>query len=129
MNDKQPTSIPKLRYQELFGSLMRDEIQLILPNDERDLFGEELRLLIQNHFVNQNNQKLVIKVLDKMANSLAEIELVGERLALICANKLFFAIYSNKQLLHVFSTNTIEIIKRGLLIEGACLIEQNMNLC
>jgi hypothetical protein len=87
------------------------------------LFGEELRLLIQNHFVNQNNQKLVIKVLDKMANSLAEIELVGERLALICANKLFFAIYSNKQLLHVFSTNTIEIVKRGLLIEGACLIE------
>jgi hypothetical protein len=58
-----------------------------------------------------------------MANSLAQIELVGERVALISANKLFFAIYSNKQLLHVFSTNTIEIIKRGLLVEGACLIE------
>ena len=58
-----------------------------------------------------------------MSNSLSEIELIGERVALICANKSFFAIYSNKHLLHVFSTNTIEIIKRGLLVEGACLIE------
>lgn len=31
-----------------------------------------------------------------MSNNLSEIELIGERVALICANKLFFAIYSNK---------------------------------
>ena len=49
----------------------------------------------------------------------------GERVLLLTANRNFFAIYTNKQLLHIFSSSTTELIKRGILIEGVCMIESN----
>ena len=56
------------------------------------------------------------------------MDLNGERVVLVSANRNFFAIYTNKQLLHVFSSATIELIKRGILIEGVCMIQENLNL-
>lgn len=53
------------------------------------------------------------------------MEMSGERVMLVAANKHFFAIYTNKQLLHVFSSTTTELIKRGILIEGVCMIDTN----
>jgi hypothetical protein len=56
---------------------------------------------------------------------LNQLELQGERVLLITGNKNFFGIYTNKQLLHIFSSTTTELIKRGILVEGACMIDQN----
>jgi ABC-type uncharacterized transport system permease subunit len=52
----------------------------------------------------------------------------GERVILIAANKNFFALYTNKQLLHVFSSSTTELLKRGIIVEGVCMIESNSNM-
>ena len=41
---------------------------------------------------------------------------------LLVANRRFFAIYSNKQQLHVFSSSTTELIKKGVVIEGVCMM-------
>jgi hypothetical protein len=49
----------------------------------------------------------------------------GERVLLMSANKNYFALYTNKQLLHVFSSSTTEVIKRGILIEGVCMMDSN----
>lgn len=54
--------------------------------------------------------------------------MVGEKALLVKANRNFFAIYTNKQLLHIFSSSTTELIKRGILIEGGCMIESNQKL-
>ena len=35
--------------------------------------------------------------------------------------------YTNRQLLHVFSSTTTEVIKRGVLLEGVCMIDSNQN--
>ena len=51
--------------------------------------------------------------------------MVGEKALLVKANKNFFAIYTNKQLLHIFSSSTTELIKRGILVEGVCMIQSN----
>jgi len=56
---------------------------------------------------------------------LSTIDLQGERAMLITANKNFFAIYTNKQQLHVFSSTTTELIKKGIVIEGVCMIDSN----
>lgn len=52
----------------------------------------------------------------------------GEKVLLITANRNFFAFYTNKQLLHVFSSSTTELIKRGILLEGVCMIESNQSI-
>ena len=44
---------------------------------------------------------------------------------LVSANRNFFALYTNKQLLHVFSSSTTELLKRGIIVEGVCMIESN----
>jgi len=41
---------------------MRDELQIVLPKDERDMFGEELRIFIQSLKIGQSNQKIILKV-------------------------------------------------------------------
>ena len=46
--NKELTAIPLSLYQTLFSELMRDEIQRILPKNERDMFSEEIRVIIQN---------------------------------------------------------------------------------
>jgi hypothetical protein len=56
---------------------------------------------------------------------LSKLEMNGERVLLLTANTNFFALYTNKQLLHVFSSNTTELIKRGILLEGVCMITSN----
>jgi len=48
------TSIPVQRYQDLFGTLMRDETQIMMPKDESDIFAEELMILIQSLVITQN---------------------------------------------------------------------------
>ena len=42
------TSIPVSEYHSLFKDMMRDEIQIILPKNEGDMFSEELRVMISN---------------------------------------------------------------------------------
>lgn len=42
----------------------------------------------------------------------------------MAANHNFFAIYTNKQQLHIFSSTTTELIKRGIVIQGVCMITQ-----
>jgi hypothetical protein len=54
--------------------------------------------------------------------------MVGEKAVLVKANKNFFAIYTNKQLLHIFSSSTTQLIRRGILVEGVCMIQSNQNL-
>ena len=44
------------------------------------------------------------------------------------ANKDFYALYTNKQQLHIFSSSTTEVIKRGILLEGVCMIQTNQSL-
>lgn len=56
------------------------------------------------------------------------MDLNGERVVLVTGNRNFFAIYTNKQLLHIFSSSTVQLIKRGILIEGVCMIQHNQNL-
>jgi len=58
---------------------------------------------------------------------LSKLEMNGERVLLLTANSNFFALYTNKQLLHVFSSSTTELIKRGILLEGVCMISSNSN--
>ena len=54
--DKQEelTAISMQQYQSLFSTMMRDEIQIILPMVQTDIFSEELRILINNTYVSQN---------------------------------------------------------------------------
>jgi len=44
------------------------------------------------------------------------MDLQGERSILLTANKNFFALYTNKQQLHVFSSTTTELIKKGIVV-------------
>lgn len=55
------------------------------------------------------------------------MDLQGERCLLLTANRNFFAIYTNKQQLHIFSSTTTELIKKGVVVEGVCMIESNQN--
>ena len=40
------TSIPVQMYQSLFNEQMRDDISIVLPKGDTDMFGEELRVSI-----------------------------------------------------------------------------------
>lgn len=42
------TSIHLEQYKALFSHLLRDEIEIGLPKDERDVFGEDLKVAIQS---------------------------------------------------------------------------------
>lgn len=66
-----------------------------------------------------------MKVLSADLMELSKLEMNGERVLLLTANPNFFALYTNKQLLHVFSSSTTELIKRGILLEGVCMISSN----
>jgi len=66
-----------------------------------------------------------MKVLSADLMELSKLEMNGERVLLLTANPNFFALYTNKQLLHVFSSSTTELIKRGILIEGVCMVSSN----
>jgi len=41
---------------------MRDEIQVILPKNQNDMFSEELKIIINNIQVSQNVQRIELKV-------------------------------------------------------------------
>jgi len=56
------------------------------------------------------------------------MDLPGERALLVTANRKFFGIYTNKQQLHIFSSTTTELIKKGILVQGACMIDSNETL-
>lgn len=122
------TAIPIQQYQTLFYELMRDEIQMVLPRDPNDMFSEELRVLISNVQVTSSLQRIDMSVLNADAEQLSKIELNGEKVLLMTANKDFYALYTNKQQLHIFSSSTTEVIKRGILLEGVCMIQTNQSL-
>jgi len=75
---------------------MRDEIQIILPKNESDMFSEELRVMISNIQVSQYVQRIDIKVYNSESTELSKEDLNGERVLLVTANKNFFALYTNK---------------------------------
>jgi hypothetical protein len=104
---------------------MRDEIQIILPKNEKDMFSEELKVNIQNIQVSNHQQRIEIKVMSEDLMELSKLEMNGERVLLITANRNFFALYTNRQNLHLFSSSTTELIKRGILLEGVCMITSN----
>lgn len=89
------------------------------------MFSEELRILISNIQISQYQQKIDLKVYNSSSQELSHLELQGERVLLLTANSNFFSLYTNKQQLHVFSSNTTELIQRGLVIEGVCMMAQN----
>ena len=99
-----------------------------MPKDERDMFSEEIRVIISNIQVSAYQQRIDLKIFNSESLELSRMEMAGERVLLVSANKNFFAIYTNKQLLHVFSSSTTELIKRGILVEGVCMIESNQSL-
>ena len=76
---------------------MRDEIQMVLPRDPNDMFSEELRVLISNVQVSTSQQRIDMTVINADAELLSKIELNGEKVLLMTANKDFFALYTNKQ--------------------------------
>lgn len=126
--DEELTAISIAQFQALFSTLIRDEIQLILPKRDNDIFSEELRILISNTFVTQNQQKIDLKVYNSNSQELSNLDLLGERVVLMTANQRFFAMYTNKQQLHVFSSTTTELICKGLIVQGGCMIESNETL-
>ena len=69
-----------------------------------------------------------MSVINADAEQLSKIELNGEKVLLMTANKDFYALYTNKQQLHIFSSSTTEVIKRGILLEGVCMIQTNQSL-
>jgi len=75
---------------------MRDEITMILPRDQNDMFSEELRVLIQNIQISQYAQKIEMSIINADAEQLSKIELAGEKVLLMTANRDFFALYTNK---------------------------------
>ena len=87
-----------------------------------------MKVAIQSLQLNNYQQKINIKVYDEQAQELSNLDLNGERLVLVTGNKNFFVIYTNKQLLHIFSSSTVQLIKRGILIEGVCMIQHNEQL-
>jgi hypothetical protein len=91
------TAIPLSLYQSLFQELMRDEIQLVLPQDNKDMFSEEIRVIIQNLQLSQHSQKIELKVYNSESAELSHLDLQGERVLLMTANRNFFALYTNKQ--------------------------------
>lgn len=66
-----------------------------------------------------------MKVYNSTSLELSTLELQGERVLLVTANRNFFSIYTNKQQMHTFSSTTMELIKKGIVIEGVCMIECN----
>jgi len=113
-------------YRSIFTQLLRDEIQIVLPKEPSDLFSEELTILINNIKMSETSQKFELKVYNSESALLAE-ELVmpGERVLLISANRNFFALYTNKQNLHLFSAASCDLIKKDLFIEGVCMMVSN----
>jgi len=91
------TAIPLSLYQSLFQDLMRDEIQLVLPQDNQDMFSEEIRVNIQNLQLSQHTQKIELRVYNSESAELSRLDLQGERVLLMTANRNFFALYTNKQ--------------------------------
>jgi len=49
----------------------------------------------------------------------------GERVVLVSGNRNFFAVYTNRQNLHIFSATSCELLKKGLFIEGICMMVAN----
>ena len=88
------------------------------------MFEEELRVLIQSLQVGTaaTAQKIIVKVLSSDHEELSSTELPGERLVLVTGNENFFCFYTNRQQLHVFSSASLELIQRGIVIEGVCLM-------
>jgi len=41
---------------------MRDEIQIVLGKNDKDMFSEEIRVLLQNILVSQFSQRIEMKV-------------------------------------------------------------------
>ena len=61
------------------------------------MFSEEIRVIIQNIQLTQNSQKIDIKVYNSESAELSNLDLQGERVLLMTANRNFFALYTNKQ--------------------------------
>lgn len=107
---------------------MRDEIQILLPKDSRDMFSEEIRIIILNLQMSAHAQRIDLKVYNSDSTELCQVDLQGERVLLVTANRNFFALYTNKQQLHIFSSTTVELVKKGIVLEGVCMIESNQDL-
>lgn len=73
-------------------------------------------------------QRIDLKVYSAESAELCQLDLQGERVLLMTANRNFFALYTNKQQLHIFSSTTVELVKKGIVLEGACMIESNQDL-
>ena len=101
---------------------MRDEIQIVLAATPSDMFSEEIRVILQNIQVSQFNQRIEMKVYNSDSQELSSMELAGERVLLVGANRSFFVLYTNKQQMHVFSSTSTELIKRGIVVEGVCML-------
>lgn len=78
--------------------------------------------------MNNHQQKINWTVYSEEGQELSNMELPGERVLLVSGNRNFLAIYTNKQLLHIFSSSSTDLIKRGILIEGVCMMAQNQKL-
>lgn len=122
---KQITVVPLEQFQALFRELLRDELKLTLhPRQSHDMFEEELRVLVQSLQVGTaaTAQKIIVRVLSSEHEELSATELPGERLVLVTGNENFFCFYTNRQQLHVFSSASLELIQRGIVIEGVCMM-------
>lgn len=61
------------------------------------MFSEEIRVIIQNIKMSQHSQKIELKVYNSESAELSHLDLQGERVLLMTANRNFFALYTNKQ--------------------------------
>lgn len=97
------------------------------PRQELSFVNEELKILVQSiqTGTSVNAQKIALKALTAAGEELSFTELPGERLTLVAGNEKFFVIYTNRQQVHVFSSTTFELIQRGQLIEGGCMLAEN----
>lgn len=118
--DITPVSIED--YQSIFKELMRDDIQIVIPRDSKDMFSEEIQVLVSNMLLGPQGQKFEVKVLNQDHIEIRRMDFIQERVALVVANRMFFALYTNRQQLHLFSATTCQQLVRGVLIEGVCMV-------
>ena len=69
------TAIPVQMYTSLFNEQMRDDILIVLPKADSDMFGEELRVNIQNIMVSQFQQRIELRVYNSESQELSQIDL------------------------------------------------------
>lgn len=130
VGDSNVSVITQEQYESLFRQLLRDQLTITLhPRQRLSFVDEELKILVQSiqTGTSANAQKIALKALSSGGDELSFTELPGERLTLVTGNERFFVLYTNRQQVHVFSSTTFELIQRGLLIEGGCMLAENVD--